>query len=105
MENRCVASFLTHPVLYFQPDNGTRYRGCGLREFSEHLFRHVSFLKGYAHELETILADWKEYKIAVPTYGAILIDKEIENILLVQVCGFKLKDRGSTTHFRDLSEP
>ena len=55
-----------------------------MREFSEHMFRHVSFLKGYADNLDVILEDWKSYKLCVPTYGAIIMDDQLDNVLLVQ---------------------
>ncbi|XP_072439917.1 m7GpppN-mRNA hydrolase isoform X2 [Chiloscyllium punctatum] len=35
-------------------------------------------------DVEKILDEWKEYKMGVPTYGAIILDEALENVLLVQ---------------------
>ncbi|XP_048382093.1 m7GpppN-mRNA hydrolase isoform X2 [Stegostoma tigrinum] len=35
-------------------------------------------------DVEKILDEWKEYKMGVPTYGAIILDETLENVLLVQ---------------------
>ena len=61
-----------------------------MREFSEHVFRHVGFLRGYADDVDTVLQDWKAYKLAVPTYGAIIMDDDCSNVsgsCVVQFCG------------------
>lgn len=34
--------------------------------------------------MDKILEDWKNYKLAVPTYGAILISEDLNFCLLVQ---------------------
>uniref|UniRef100_A0A8C6ZFM6 m7GpppN-mRNA hydrolase n=1 Tax=Nothoprocta perdicaria TaxID=30464 RepID=A0A8C6ZFM6_NOTPE len=39
---------------------------CGIRDFAK------------------VLDEWKEYKMGVPTYGAIILDETLENVLLVQ---------------------
>ncbi|KAF6104286.1 hypothetical protein HJG60_011265 [Phyllostomus discolor] len=35
-------------------------------------------------DVENILDDWKEYKMGVSIHGAIILDKTLENVLLVQ---------------------
>ncbi|KAG8456305.1 hypothetical protein GDO86_002188 [Hymenochirus boettgeri] len=35
-------------------------------------------------DVQRVLNDWKEYKMGVPTYGAIILDESFENVLLVQ---------------------
>lgn len=30
--------------------------------------------------MEKILDEWKEYKMGVPTYGAIILDETLENV-------------------------
>lgn len=65
-------------------DKNNRVRQCNMREFSEHMFRHVSFLRRHANDLDDILERWREYKIAVPTYGAILLNSSLTKVLLVQ---------------------
>lgn len=44
------------------------------------VFGHIPFLQKYSAYVDSIIADWKEYKMAVPTYGAILLDQEIKNV-------------------------
>ena len=34
--------------------------------------------------MDSILDEWREYKMAVPTYGAILLDESLDYILLAQ---------------------
>ena len=55
-------------------------RGCNLREFSEHMFRRVDFLKGYADDLDTVMDDFRNYKSLVPTYGAIILNEDLTHV-------------------------
>lgn len=49
------------------------------------VFSHCKFLlEDEERTVETILDEWKEYKMAVPTYGAIMLDSTMESVLLVQ---------------------
>lgn len=57
---------------------------CSMREFTQMIFHHVPSLREHLPDLDHILNRWKEYKMAVPTFGAILIDESLENVLLVQ---------------------
>lgn len=57
---------------------------CGIKEFSLQVFRHVPFLHGYISEHEKRFEEWRAYKMAVPTYGAILLTPDYEHCLLVQ---------------------
>ncbi|XP_064607984.1 m7GpppN-mRNA hydrolase-like [Liolophura sinensis] len=59
-------------------------RACGIKDFSAQVFRHCAFLSSYADDVDKRLADWKTYKMSVPTYGAIMLDPELKNCLLVQ---------------------
>ena len=40
-------------------------------EFFKHMVRHIPFLRPHSgdDELAQIYANWKQYKLAVPTYG------------------------------------
>jgi len=60
-----------------------------MREFAEHIFRHVPFLQPHANKVEEIVDTWREYKLAVPTYGAIILNPALDKVLLVQ--GFSAK--------------
>lgn len=48
------------------------------------LFQHIPFLKKYENNLDKIYNDWREYKLMVPTFGAVLLDETLSHILLVQ---------------------
>ncbi|KAF3828380.1 hypothetical protein GH733_005077 [Mirounga leonina] len=48
------------------------------------LCSHCPFLLPQGEDVEKILDEWKEYKMGVPTYGAIILDETLENVLLVQ---------------------
>uniref|UniRef100_A0A7N8XZQ6 Decapping mRNA 2 n=1 Tax=Mastacembelus armatus TaxID=205130 RepID=A0A7N8XZQ6_9TELE len=48
------------------------------------LFHHCPFLLPHGEDVQKVLEQWKEYKMGVPTYGAIILDELLENVLLVQ---------------------
>ncbi|CAI5447692.1 unnamed protein product [Caenorhabditis angaria] len=56
----------------------------GIRDFFRALFLHCQELRKYARNVEEIIAEWREYKSTVPTYGAIMLDESMQNVLLVQ---------------------
>merc|ERR550519_2577592 len=55
-----------------------------MREFAEHMFRHVPPLQPHAGKVDEIMQTWREYKIAVPTFGAIILNTYLDKVLLVQ---------------------
>ncbi|NXG81627.1 DCP2 hydrolase, partial [Stercorarius parasiticus] len=64
---------------------------CGIRDFAKadilfitFLFNHCPFLLPQGEDVQKVLEEWKEYKMGVPTYGAIILDETLENVLLVQ---------------------
>ncbi|XP_071450202.1 m7GpppN-mRNA hydrolase [Hetaerina americana] len=57
---------------------------CGMKEFCTHIFQHIPTLNPHVKDLDSVLAQWREYKLAVPTYGAILLNKDLSQVLLVQ---------------------
>ncbi|KAM4532080.1 m7GpppN-mRNA hydrolase [Fundulus diaphanus] len=61
---------------------------CGIRDFAKadilSLFHHCPFLLPHGEDVQKVLEEWKEYKMGVPTYGAIILDESLENALLVQ---------------------
>ncbi|KAM9367349.1 m7GpppN-mRNA hydrolase [Phaethornis superciliosus] len=74
---------------------------CGIRDFAKAdilfitviifcfsgqalLFHHCPFLLPQGGDVQKVLDEWKEYKMGVPTYGAIILDETLENVLLVQ---------------------
>lgn len=44
------------------------------------LFNHCPFLLPQGEDVEKVLDEWKEYKMGVPTYGAIILDETLENV-------------------------
>ncbi len=61
-------------------DRSNSVQSCTIREFAEHVFRHVAFLRGYADGVDQILDDWKAYKMSVPTFGAIIINEDLTKV-------------------------
>ncbi|XP_072227991.1 m7GpppN-mRNA hydrolase [Leuresthes tenuis] len=57
---------------------------CGIRDFAKAVFHHCPFLLPHGEDVQKVLEQWKEYKMGVPTYGAIILDESQENVLLVQ---------------------
>ncbi|XP_026152895.1 m7GpppN-mRNA hydrolase isoform X2 [Mastacembelus armatus] len=57
---------------------------CGIRDFAKAVFHHCPFLLPHGEDVQKVLEQWKEYKMGVPTYGAIILDELLENVLLVQ---------------------
>lgn len=57
---------------------------CGIRDFAKAVFQHCPFLLPNGENVQKVLEQWKEYKMGVPTYGAIILDEKLESALLVQ---------------------
>lgn len=57
---------------------------CGIRDFAKAVFNHCPFLLPQGGDVQRVLEQWKEYKMGVPTYGAIILDETLNNALLVQ---------------------
>lgn len=57
---------------------------CGIRDFAKAVFQHCPFLLPHGENVQKVLEQWKEYKMGVPTYGAIILDEKLESALLVQ---------------------
>lgn len=63
------------------------------------LFQHCPFLLPHGEDVQKVLEQWKEYKMGVPTYGAIILDETLENVriyldflhaVFLQECGLYL---------------
>ncbi|KAJ9594749.1 hypothetical protein L9F63_013959, partial [Diploptera punctata] len=61
-----------------------KLKPCSMKEFATHMFQHIPFLKPHSKNLDSVLEQWREYKQAVPTYGAILLTEDLSQVLLVQ---------------------
>ncbi|KAH8339303.1 hypothetical protein KR074_011029 [Drosophila pseudoananassae] len=56
----------------------------GIKQFAMQLFQHIPFLNKHFGTVDKILDEWKNYKLSVPTYGAILVSEDHNHCLLVQ---------------------
>ncbi|XP_058065675.1 m7GpppN-mRNA hydrolase [Anopheles bellator] len=57
---------------------------CGIKQFAQQMFMHVPFLQPHCRQVDEVLENWKQYKVTVPTYGAILLTEDLKHVLLVQ---------------------
>lgn len=48
------------------------------------LLQHIPFLRSQESQVLEVLKEWREYKRSVPTYGAILLNEDMTQVLLVQ---------------------
>lgn len=55
-----------------------------LKRFAEIMFEHIPSLKPMLSSFETIMDNWIKYKFSVPCGGAIMLDKSMRFVLLVQ---------------------
>ncbi|CAG2121564.1 unnamed protein product, partial [Medioppia subpectinata] len=65
----------------------SRLPSVNFTRFSAIIFRHIPFLQPFIARLDAIIAEWKTYKLLVPTCGAIMLDPPLEHVLLVQGFG------------------
>lgn len=47
-------------------------------------FQHIPFLCDHVANIDQIFDDWRQYKLSVPTYGAIILSEDLKHVLLVQ---------------------
>lgn len=57
---------------------------CGIKQFAMIICSHIPFLNHHVPNLNTILNEWRAYKMSVPTYGTILLSPDMQQCLLVQ---------------------
>ena len=81
--------FLIEQAHWFYIDfyvNESKYKlaQSNMKEFAAHIFQHIPFLREHADRVDEIVDEWKEYKLAVPTYGAIILNTFMDKVLLVQ---------------------
>lgn len=57
---------------------------CQFKEFAKIIFQNVPFLQQHAQKVDSVIDKFRDYKMAVPTYGCILLDEQMDNVLLVQ---------------------
>ena len=57
---------------------------CSLLDLNPQIFTHCPTLSSCAGDVDSILDEWRNYKMAVPTYGGILLDESMNYILLAQ---------------------
>lgn len=55
-----------------------------MKVFTTILFEHIPFLRSRVDKVYDILQNWRKYKLTLPSYGAILLNKTLDKVLLVQ---------------------
>ena len=55
-----------------------------LKDFAHQIFPRVPFLRDHVDIVEEVIADFKDYKRSVPTFGVILLNSSLDKVLLVQ---------------------
>ncbi|OQR74113.1 mRNA-decapping enzyme-like [Tropilaelaps mercedesae] len=70
--------------LDYYAGEGSGLPNLSMRDFTHALFAHIPGLRMYSKRTDDIIATWKQFKFAVPTFGCIMIDDSLEQILLVQ---------------------
>lgn len=70
--------------LDFYVNNDSKLKSCSFNDFAAHVYQHLPLLQPHYSRLNEILAEWREYKQSVPTYGAILLCEDNSHVLLVQ---------------------
>ena len=73
---------------FYVPQNPNLQDGT-IQEFTCHMFNHIPYLKEYSDDVEEILEHWQIYKMSIPVNGAILLNKKMNKVLLVQGFGNK----------------
>jgi len=69
---------------FYVNESHHKLAGSNMKEFAAHIFQHIPFLRQHADRVDQIVDEWKEYKMAVPTYGAIILNTFMDKVLLVQ---------------------
>jgi 8-oxo-dGTP pyrophosphatase MutT (NUDIX family) len=59
-------------------------KNIGFKDFSRLIFQQCMYLKSRANQCDKVLDEFYIYKQHIPTNGAIMIDKSLEYVLLVQ---------------------
>lgn len=67
-----------------QNPSGGGFTGIGNKVFAMQVFQHIPFLREHVSTIDKIFDDWRQYKLSVPTYGAIILSEDLKYVLLVQ---------------------
>ncbi|KAF0309661.1 m7GpppN-mRNA hydrolase [Amphibalanus amphitrite] len=84
LDDLCSRFIINVPEEEKSQTNRIMFQPCGIKQFALHLFHHLPLLRPHLADFEAVLARWREYKLAVPTCGAILLDETCQHVLLVQ---------------------
>ncbi|BFY98503.1 hypothetical protein BsWGS_01543 [Bradybaena similaris] len=68
---------------YHRVDN-PELKECTLKEFAYNLISHCPQIKQFIAEFDKHFDAWRQYKKTIATCGAIILDKELKHVLLVQ---------------------
>ncbi|KAK3909378.1 m7GpppN-mRNA hydrolase [Frankliniella fusca] len=69
---------------FYCTEENPHLKTCTMKEFTTLILKHIPDLRHHLKNVDSILTEWREYKRAVPTYGAIVLDEDLSHVLLVQ---------------------
>lgn len=70
--------------LDFYCTENPQLKSCTMKEFTILILKYIPDMQHHLKNVDSILTEWREYKRAVPTYGAIVLDEDLTHVLLVQ---------------------
>ncbi|XP_034248522.1 m7GpppN-mRNA hydrolase [Thrips palmi] len=70
--------------LDFYCTENPQLKTCTMKEFTILILKYIPDMQHHLKNVDSILTEWREYKRAVPTYGAIVLDEDLTHVLLVQ---------------------
>ena len=75
---------------FYCTDQKSNCKQCTFKEFTTSILSHLPDLrKQHAANVEVMAKRFSEYKWSVPVYGAILVNEQLTNVLLVRSCSSK----------------
>ena len=69
---------------FYCTEENPHLKACSMKEFTSLILKHIPDMQHHLKNVDSILTQWREYKRAVPTYGAIVLDQDLTHVLLVQ---------------------
>lgn len=78
--------------LDYYAGDGSGLPNLSMRDFTHALFAHIPGLRKYSKRTDDIIATWKQFKFAVPTFGCILVgDRRLTGTMIQKPNRCKMK--------------
>ena len=98
-----VCFFIEQAFWHFHHISKRTLKRGSMQEFATRIFHHLEFLRKHADYVPVVLEEWEDYKSRIPTFGAVLLNKRMDKVLLVKSAkGFWGFPKGK---INDLEEP